>query len=868
MNLRFRSIVLPWCAVLAVAAFAATAVLAPAARAAEDPAFPPFTQSRFPTLTPGQILVLQEAVRRGELTPDVREIARSNPQVRAYLPPAWREELDAGTSREEGTDNAAASKPRGPEAQGRLAGEVLRPPYDWRKSVYVSRLFLSRLDEAEAGRLVHFGHSLFDSRAEGPSAGDSVPVPDDYVVGPGDEIAVRLWGRLEGSHRMAVDRDGKIFFPKLGSIYVAGKTFGEVKTLIRNKVGGMAEVRSDVSLGRMKGFQVSVLGEVPAPGAYAVSSFQTVLQAIGMAGGVRDIGSLRRVQVKRGKETVREIDVYGFLLGGDVTQDVRPLPGDAVFVPVAGPLVAVTGEVRREAIYELREKDRTIREVLAMAGGIAPSAYKRRVQVERLEGNLSRVVVDLSLDAADPSLDSFALQDGDILRILAVLPGEENVVTVDGNVRRPGKYEWKQGMTIGSLIPDAAFFLPDTFLDYALVTRIVGPERRKEIVPVNLRRIVVDRDAASDVPLKPMDALMVYSRTAFRGTDSATVGGEVRKPGEYEILPGTRVSDLVKLAGDLTPNASTEEAELSRLDEARKPVTIRIDLGKALAGDETQNVAVRNADTLMVRPVPDIQEVRYMTVSGQVRSPGVYAARPGERLSSVLRRAGGFTKDAFLKGAVFTRLSVQRRQQELIDRTVDDLEQEVARTSAKEGMGALDKEDVEAQKQVFEARKALLAKLKKARAQGRIIIGLAEPDKLDGTGDDVIVEDGDALDIPRQPGVVNVMGRVYNPTAVIYSPDRDTVGYYLGKVGGPTADADKDHIFVVRADGSVVTADQAGDSFWLFGDKGLMGAKLGAGDAIVVPEKLVYTRVMKDVKDITQILYQIAVTAGVLIVAF
>ncbi len=862
MKSRFRPIVPLLCAVLAAAILAPAAVFAPAARAAEDPASPPFTQSRFPTLTPAQILLLQEAVRRGELTPEVRQIVRSNPQVRAYLPAAWREELEAGVVGEGGTDNAAA-KARGAAVPGIAADNGTRAPYDWRNSVYVSRLFLSRLDREEAGRLVHFGHALFDPRAEGPSAGDSVPVPDDYVIGPGDEISVRLWGRLEGSHRMPVDRDGKIFFPKLGAIYVAGKTFAEVKTLIRNKVGAMAEVHSDVSLGRMKGFQVSVLGEVPAPGAYTVSSFQTVLQAIGLAGGIRDIGSLRRVQVKRGKETVREIDVYGFLLGGDVTQDVRLLSGDAAFVPVAGPLVAVTGEVRREAIYELG-KEKAIPEVLAMAGGLSPSAYKRRVQVERLEGNRSRVVVDLNLEEAGASLASFALQDGDILRILAVLPEEDNVVTVDGNVRRPGKYEWKPGMTVGSLIPDAAFFLPDTFLDYALVTRIVGPEKRKEIVPVNLRRIVIERDAASDVPLKPRDALMVYARSAFRGIETARVGGEVRNPGEYEILPGTRISDLVKLGGDLTRNASLDEAELSRLDENRKPVLIDVRLGKALAGDAAADIPVRDGDTLMVRPVPDAQVVGYATVAGEVRSPGVYAIHRGERLSTVLRRAGGFTPDAYVKAAQFTRVSTQKTQQQAIDKLVEDLELEVAQ-KAQEVTAGLDREDVEANKQLVEARRGLIAQLRKARAKGRVVIRLAEPDRLKESSADILLEDGDRLEVPRMMNVVNVVGRVYNPTGVVYDPANDRLEYYLNTVGGPTASADRDHIFMIRADGSVATKENLGGGF--FGG-GLMSAKVDPGDSIVVPEKLIQTRFMKDVKDITQILYQIAVTAGVLIVVF
>ncbi len=456
-------------------------------------------------------------------------------------------------------------------------------------------------------------------------------------------------------------------------MYVAGKTVGELKTFLRNKVGNIAEVRADVSLGELKGFPVSVVGEVKAPGMYQVSSFHTALRAILMAGGIKDIGTLRRVQIKRGGETVTDVDIYDILLKGDITHDIRLHTAAAIFVPVAGPLVAVVGEVRRQAIYELNQ-EKSIGDVLTMAGGLSPSAYKRRVQVERLEGNLARTVVDLNLEEIEKSLSSFALQDGDILRVLSVLPEEENVVQVEGNVQRPGKYEWKPGLTIGSLIPDEKFFLPETFLNYALITRLVGPERRKEVVPVDLRKIVIERDVASDVALKPMDTLMVWSKSAFREIPTATVGGEVREPGEYEIHPGMRISDLVMLGGGLTPNASLGEAELSRLDEKMNTIIHKIDLAKALEGDESHNLLVQERDLLMIRPVPDLQELRYITLSGEVRSPGCMLPASGERLSSILQRAGGYTKDAFPQGAVFTRVSVQERQQELIERTVDQLE--------------------------------------------------------------------------------------------------------------------------------------------------------------------------------------------------
>jgi protein involved in polysaccharide export with SLBB domain len=241
--------------------------------------------------------------------------------------------------------------------------------------------------------------------------------------------------------------------------------------------------------------------------------------------------------------------------------------------------------------------------------------------------------------------------------------------------------------------------------------------------------------------------------------------------------------------------------------------------------------------------------------------------RRGERLSSLIERAGGFTDDAFIKAAQFTRVSTQKTQQEAIDRLIEELELEVAQ-KAQAVTAVMDKEDVEANKELLNARRSLIAQLRKAKAKGRVIIRLADFEKLRGTSADILLEDQDRLDVPLKQNVVNVVGRVYNPTGVVYDPANDRIGYYLNTVGGPTESADREHIFMIKADGSVVTRENADAGFFIFGEKNLMSARVEPGDSIVVPEKLIQTRFMKDVKDITQILYQIAVTAGVLIVAF
>ncbi|HZL98084.1 MAG TPA: SLBB domain-containing protein, partial [Terriglobales bacterium] len=696
--------------------------------------------------------------------------------------------------------------------------------------------------------------------------------------------------------------------------------------------------------------------------------------------------------------------------------------GDVIFVPVVARLAAITGEVRRPAIYELRD-EKSLLDLVRVAGGFAPSAWKQRVLVERLEGNTSRVVLDASVEDLEKGKATLELSDGDIVRVFPILPVDVNGVTLEGNVNRPGKYEVKPGMTVGSLLKDAMDFLPETYFDYALLTRLVPPDLHKEVIPVNLREIVLEKKPGADVALMGRDKLTVYNRSAFRDRPKATISGEVRltrqKPEQpldveprltseqglepstkresqvttgkvslgtktekdfllskltaesrvdnnvltFEIQAGMRVADLIRMAGGLTRLAHIERAEVVRVDEnrayrtiyfhpgkavagdpeenlllsnedhvqihsiletrykrtvtaagdvnnpaeyvltegmrlsdllfkaggfresayateaeiIRREVTPRGDLvktrtlvvfpGKALAGDPAADIPLKEYDLLVVRRIPEWSQKILVTLSGEVQFPGAYAAKKGERLSSLIARAGGFTKDAYLKAAQFSRVSTQKTQQEAIDKLIEDLELEVAQ-KGQQVSGALDKEDVEANRELLASRRALIAQLKKTRAKGRVIIRLADNGKVDGTPGDVLLEDGDRLDVPKKMNVVNVVGRVYNPTGIIFDPARDSVGHYLRMVGGPTESADRDHIFLLKADGSVVTRETADTGIFAFGDRRLMNARVEPGDSILVPEKLVQVRFMKDIKDITQILYQIAVTAGVLILAF
>ncbi len=943
------------------------------------------------------------------LSPEQAEMAKkllqTNEDARKALEAAKQQKSQTGQQMKTAAEAEAeaakkdlAAKPEGAIAAAKAEfAAAAQFRYDWPKSPYVGGLFSKRLTGTERDSLTHFGHDLFVPSPGAAQLLENIPVGPGYIVGPGDEIVVKMWGRVEGTQRMVVDRDGKIFLPKFGSLYVAGKTFEELRAFLKAKVSTIAEVSSDVTLGQMKGIRVSVVGEVRLPGWYNVSSLHTALQALSIAGGMKDIGSMRRIKILRAGQVVQEIDLYDFLLSGDTRADIRLLQGDVIFVPVVGKLTAIAGEVRRPAIYELRD-EKSLLDLVRVAGGFAPSAFKQRVQVERLEGNVARIVLDTNAENLEAGLQPFPLSDGDIVRVLPIVHADENVVTLEGNVYRPGKYEIKPGMTVGSLLPDEKVFLSETYFDYALLTRLVPPDLHKEVIPVNLRAIVLEKKKEADIVLQGRDRLTIYNRSAFRDLPKATISGEVRSARQeltlapkteeqatlgktaleaktatetqseknvltFDIQAGTRAADLVKMAGGLTRLAYLDRAEVVRVDENRTYRTIYFDLGKAIAGDPKENLLLQNEDhvrihsvmetryrktatasgdvnnpgdyvltegmrlsdllfkaggfresaytreaelvrreltpqgdlvktqtlvvnpekalagdpasnlalkeydLLVVRPIPDWSEKIQVTLAGEVRFPGAYNVRKGERLSSVLRRAGGFTKDAYLKAAIFTRVSTQKTQQEAIDKLIEDLELEVAQKSQQVG-GALDKEDVEANKELANSRRALIAQLKKTRAKGRVIIRLAQNGKVDGTLGDVLLENGDQLEVPRKLNVVNVVGRVYNPTGIVFDPARDSVGYYLRLVGGPTENADRDHIFLLKADGSVVTKETADIGLFAFGDRGLMSTRVEPGDSILVPEKLVQVRFMKDVKDITQILFQIAVTAGVLIAAF
>jgi polysaccharide export outer membrane protein len=917
-----------------------------------------------------------EALEKGQITVETINEAIKPLEAKGGLGTLTPEEIETGRKLlEEKMKEASKEVPKEsakPKAEEKTPAELKseqKKPAGKPETAALEDEYFRKTPSPEAPSLEIFGHKLFSSAPSTFAPITAIPVSNDYIVGPGDEIKVLMWGRLDAFYTLEVDNEGVINFPKVGPLTVAGLTFGELKELIRAKAESITGVNVNVSMGKLRTIQIFVLGEVKSPGLYTVSSLATVTNALLASGGPTALGSLRKVELKRHGKTVTVIDLYDFLLKGDTSADMRLMPGDSIFIPQTGPMVAVSGNVKRPAIYEMKD-DRTLRNALDLAGGLRPRAYNQRIQIERAFQNRVQIVLDISYEELQDK-KPIPLMDGDLVRIFSIQPASINAVYLFGNVIRPGEYAYEPGLRVLNVIPDLQSLEIDTYFDYALIKRYRFEDSKSELIPFNLGRLLVSKDLHQNIVLKPKDEIYVFNKRMFQDAEHAVVEGPVRKPGRY-VIEDMRVRDLIFKAGNLTKDAYMHLGHLYRTDPKTKEVTmmpfsltkvmegdplhnvplkdndlvvilsqwdyvdkytvsingkvnrpgdypyatnmtvrdlilvggnvmesaflekaelVRYDIvaGKkvetsllnfnvklALANDPAHNLKLKPFDVVNIKEIPEWKEKRTVTVTGEVLFPGTYQLRREERLSSIIQRAGGFTENAYLRGAVFTRESIKKAQQERLNDLIKQMEIEGAHYASVEAQASLSKEDLAAQAEFMAAQKALVAKLREARATGRVVISLLPSTVLRDASLDMVLEDGDSLYVPKSPGTVNVLGAVYNPNALIFEEVRPEVSYYLKKTGGPTENAEAEKMYIVRADGTVVAKAEKGwfntgwsdeEKRWEFGSS-FADTRLYPGDTVLVPQKVIKPSFMKDVKDITTILYQIAVGAGVVIAAF
>ena len=900
-------------------------------------------------ITPQQVEQARQALEQGEVsTAEIQKL-----EEKKALGTLTPEEIEAGKNLlEERQRKAAQPEEKKPEQMEAEKEEETRREEESTK----------KPPAPTKPELKIFGHELFSRPPSTFAPITQVPVSNDYIIGPGDEIKVLMWGRIDIQYSLVVNEEGVILFPKVGPLTVAGLTYKELKELIKQKAEAITGVNVNISMGKLRTIQVFVLGEVKSPGVYTISSLGTMSNALLASGGPTQLGSLRKVQLKRRGRVVTTIDFYDFLLRGDTSGDARLMPGDVVFVNQVGPLVTVAGNVKRPASYELRE-ERNLETALNLAGGLAPLAYNQRIQIERAFKNRMRIILDIPHEQLKKA-EAVPLQDGDVVRIFSILDTNVNAIQLFGNVLRPGQYAYKSGMRVLDLIPNLVSLQPDTYLPYALIKRYMPEEMTAKLMPFNLKKLLITRDLSENLPLQPQDEVYVFNKSLFQEKLEVGITGEVRKPGrysidkmtikdlvykagglrrdadhslghlfrtdprtknvtlmrfnlekaleddagnnlllqdqdevvihsiretkpkemvsiygmvnnpgEYPLAVGMSIKDLIMAGGNLRKEAYKEEAELVRfeLDEGqlmRKEV-LNFDVTAAVAGDPQENLILQEYDRIFIKKIPKwLVQIR-VNIDGEVRYPGDYYARDDEKLSSLIERAGGFTKNAYLRGAFFTRESVRQIQRQRLEDLISRMEEEISAETGIEATGAMSKEEVEAFRLSLEAKKGLLQKLRQARVTGRMVIQLSALEVFKDSKFDLRLEDGDQLLIPKEPENVNVLGEVYNPTAFLFEKGKRT-NFYLGRAGGPTANAEKDEMYIVRADGSVLSKSQGGSSYswdpetnrWVSGS--FSSAQIYPGDSVLVPRKLVKIHWIKEAKDITQILFQIAVVVGVM----
>jgi polysaccharide export outer membrane protein len=716
-----------------------------------------------------------------------------------------------------------------------------------------------------------FGYDLFAGSPSTFAPATDVPVPAEYVVGPGDTLQVQLIGNTRGRYSLVVGRDGRVNFPELGPIAVSGRRFDEVRADLEQRVSQqMIGTQASVSIGELRSIRVFVLGDAEVPGSYTVSGLSTITNALFVSGGVKEIGSLRKIQLKRSGRTIVTLDLYDLLLKGDTSSDARLLPNDVIFIPPVGATVGLSGEVRRPAIYELKDEI-TAGELLQLGGGLLPEADPTIARLSRVNDQRQRITLTLNL--AEPSGRNQTLKSGDILEIPTVRPTLDDTVTLSGHVHRPGAYQFKPGMRLIDVLPSLDDLQPNADQRYILVRREMPTDRSVRVFSTDLEKALEAPDSAANFELAPRDSILVFDRESGRDrliepllrelrmqaridepSLEVSVAGRIKVPGTYPLEPGMRVSDLLRAGGGLEESAYGGTAELTRYEVSssgsRQAELIEVDLRKVLEGDPTADLPLRPFDYLVIKEVPLWAAQEQVEIRGEVRFPGRYPIHRGETLRSVIARAGGLTDLAFPAGAIFTREELKERERKQLQTLAARMESDLAQASL---MAA--QEAGRDASQALAVGQSLLASLREAKPVGRLVIDLNRVTSArSGSEHDVVLKDGDRLLVPRISQEVTVIGEVQSATSHLFRKElgRDD---YIAMSGGLTPRADEDHIYVVRADGSVVT--RSGNT-WFSGGR----VDIRPGDTIVVPLDTERMRPLPFWIAVTTIIYNLSIAAA------
>ena len=771
-----------------------------------------------------------------------------------------------------------------------------------------------RLVRSSTGEMLPiFGRDLFQQAPSTFAPADQIPVTSDYIVGPGDEVLVRLWGPESFNSRLTVDTSGSIYIPKVGAIHVAGLRSDEMQKQISAEVSHtFRNYRISVSLGQLRSIQVYVVGEARRPGAYTISAFSTVLNALFVSGGPNVQGSLRHIQIRHEGSPPSDFDLYDLVLRGDKSKDIRLQQGDTIFIPAAGPQVALAGSVRHPAIYEI-VSGTTTPDLLQLAGGYTSTARRGTISLERIDQDLARKALTVTTDAADRTM---TLRDGDVLFVNHITQGYEQSVTIRGNLANPGRFAWHPGMRLSEIIPDRMSLLTSNYWRernrLGVPTPLFEPQQNPDLrmpfpanrtrpyaanntaangssydrntqqgnQPNNYENQTLQNDAealalqSSQLPASASEstAATLFGQAA-QGTPSETNTGSPVNRQQYHLAePGVTEQGSESKGG--APNNGPENkiqipapeidwsyAVIERLNpETLKSTLLPFNLGRLVQDhDAGQNLEIQPGDVVTILsqadiPVPLDEQTKYVRLEGEFASAGVYSVRPGEDLETLVLRAGGLTSKAYLYGSSFLRESArvfqQQRLNEYISTLSTDMERSAAVRAASSSTGILDPNALAEQR-------TLVAQLRQVRATGRVVLEFRPTSMGVDSIPKIPLENGDIFRIPSRPNTVSVVGAVYGQNVFLFDPRRH-VEDYVDLAGKPNRIADRKHAFIIRADGSIFSRERTQGVL----SNNFDSSPINPGDAIVIPEKLIKPTALRNVLDYSQILSSFGLAAA------
>ena len=708
-------------------------------------------------------------------------------------------------------------------------------------------------------KLTLFGYNFFTYKSVPQNLG--LPVPEDYTLGPGDEIFLYFIGTPPNNQippvlKVYVDRDGKIYIPNLGVFYCVGLTPKELEQILSKQLG----VQIKVSLGKLRTFPVYVSGEVLKPGPIFVTGVNSLIDALSLAGGVKKTGTLRNIIISRptaeGYKRIK-VDLYQILIEGKPI-NLRLKDGDVILVNPIGPVAAIAGYVRRPAIYELTGKEK-VKDLLHFAGGVLPSATPYRITLQRFLPNGDVKVIEGSL--TDEKFLNIPLKDGDLLVVRQTRDLPDNAIFVKGEIAIKGILEWKKGLKLSQiLIPDVV--LPNTNLNYAEIERYNPKTLKLEKIIVFEPIKVLNKEW--DITLQPLDKIIFYSKYVY---PPVKITGEVVEPTKIPYHPGMTLADA------LAPVKFEEDIKKLKAVVISKNQKITVYLDKLLLQrDQSVNIQLKPGAEVIIKRVKPQEVVEKVIVAGYVKRPGVYPISGTTTLYDILKEAGGFRRGAYPKGIVILRKSIARMQREKLSKAILLLKQELEKEEAGIMQADITKEQMRAYKYAFESKRRLLSEMEKTQITGRLV-GIVVPPNLEALKDspyNITLEDGDQIYVPKVPSAVLVFGEVYNPSAIVYRPGL-TVRDYIQLAGGFTKYADIENVFVIKANGiaissgtdrSLIEWDSKQKRFiWGMAYNDILDYKLEPGDAIIVPTKVKIPTFWRPlIKDVVQIIYQSALT--------